>query len=148
MHNHALKVRHPPIVAPVAITAPPQRLVLRPADLTRLGIRLALELGWRAAAHVLVEGLAVVGAHLDLARCCRRRRLGRLGGRGRAHFETGGDGRCALEAFELGLLGGGEAGGRWGGFEGRGGGGGGRGVGSCEGGAEGAEGYWQAGEEA
>lgn len=133
------KVRHAPVVAPVARAAPPQRLVLGPAHLARLGVDVALELGLRAAPHAGGQRVLV----LVLCRRCRRRRRrcwcaaagsglvdcgrgnvprragwrrrgggGRLGGRGGG----GGGGRLdealghgALQALELGLLLGGEA---------------------------------------
>ncbi len=56
-----LEVGHPSVVAPVALAAPAQRLVLGAPDLTRLGVRVALELGLGAAeetpVHVVVLAL-------------------------------------------------------------------------------------------
>jgi hypothetical protein len=52
-----LKVGTPSIIAPVPLTAPSQRLILGPADLARLGVDVALELGRRAAEQALVDGL-------------------------------------------------------------------------------------------
>lgn len=106
-----LKVRHSPIIAPVAIAAPSQRLILGPANLARLGILIALKLGRRAAEQALVEGaLAVAGVGVGGGDVCcvaggfrRGRGLGRLD-----LLEGGGDGGGALEALEFGLLGGGE----------------------------------------
>lgn len=51
----SLEIRYSPVVAPVTVATPPQRLILRPADLAGLGIRIALELGLRAAEQALID---------------------------------------------------------------------------------------------
>lgn len=120
-----LKVRHPAIIAPIPLPTPPQRLILRPSHLARLGIRIALELWRRATKQALIERRSLV--YLNRIRRTRRSRRSRRGsgccvarsfGRGRSlrrsYFLEGGRyGGCALEAFEFGLLGGGEFGGGW-----------------------------------
>lgn len=53
-----LEIRNPPIKAPIALTPPPQRLVLGSPDLARFWVNLALELGRRAFAEGEVRRLA------------------------------------------------------------------------------------------
>lgn len=137
-----LKISHPPIVAPIPTTPPPQRLRLGTAHLARFRIRIPLELGPCAAPDTTCGGkffccLPLFPYYCRRSCCCcccffccccclcgRRRGggdgglfVGQRGGVG----ETVGDG--ALEAFEFGLFGGGEAWGGRGGAEGGGGGG-------------------------
>jgi hypothetical protein len=52
-----LKIRNPPIITPIPL--PPQRLILRPAHLARLGINIALELRRRTPPHIRVELVAL-----------------------------------------------------------------------------------------
>lgn len=111
------EVSHPAVVAPVAGAAPPQRLGLGPADLARLWVLVAVELGRGAAPHAPGGGL------VGLWWCgCRRRRRRAVRGGGVPGRRGGRDGglllqlvgqwcrvgetvcHCALEALELGLL--------------------------------------------
>lgn len=71
-----LKIRHSAIVAPVALITPPQRLILGTAHLARLGVDVALKLGWRTTKEALVHIVVVVGGCL-LCLCCGGRRVAR-----------------------------------------------------------------------
>lgn len=116
-----LKVGTSSIIAPIPLAAPSQRLILGPADLSRLGIHIALKL-WRGAAEqTLVDGLLAAGR----GRGGVSGRGGRGGGdvsRNRGGFggwlKGRGDFGGALEALEFGLLLGGEFGRRGAGLEG------------------------------
>lgn len=57
---HRLKVRNAPVKTPVPAGPPPQRLVLRTPNLSRLGVLLALEFRLRAESKIRVELLALV----------------------------------------------------------------------------------------
>lgn len=119
LYKMCLKIRHSPIVAPIPLAPPPQRLVLGPAHLPRPRVLLALELGRRALAHPRAEGAGRDGGfgllfHLG----CRGGHVARGGyGGGRGHGGGGGGGVVrgqgrfggALQALELGLLRGGQA---------------------------------------
>lgn len=119
----SLKVGHPPIVAPVPFAAPPKRLVLRPANLSRLWVLFPLKLGWRSLAHpgaqrprrniVEVYPLCLCLLGLGRLRCRRGDVSGGVEGGvgGDLDFVVGREG-CfggALEALEFGLLVGGES---------------------------------------
>lgn len=130
----ALEVRDPAVITPVPSTAPPERLRLGPADLAGLWVLVALELGRGAAPHAAGGDLVGAGrlqGRLHPAGCRdvpgrggRGRRLGLLVRQRGGVGEAVGDG--TLEALELGLLLGGEAGWRGGVLEG-----GGVGAGGC-----------------
>jgi|SRR3569833_111583 len=81
-----LEVGNLPIEAPIATAPPPQRLVLGPAYLARLGVHVAFELGRRASTD---------GA------------FGDRGGGGSRRFRrvpSSGGGSSALKPLEFGLL--------------------------------------------
>lgn len=59
--SEASEVRDASVVAPVALTTPAQRFVLRSTDLSCLWIRIAVELRLRAAEQALVHTV-IVGA--------------------------------------------------------------------------------------
>lgn len=119
-----LEIRYPAVVAPVTLTTPSQRLVLGSTDLSRLGVRIALEL-WRGATeHALVDVVWLGsggGSGLVTELRCGGRGSGASGCRRRGSgigLEGSGHGGGALKALELGLLVGGELGGRGAGAEG------------------------------
>jgi len=64
------KVRHPPVITPIPTISPPQRFVLRPTNLSRLGVDIALEFRWCTSSHVgmklfaLFDLLAILKPHL------------------------------------------------------------------------------------
>lgn len=93
------EIRYPSIVAPIALVAPPQRLILGPADLAGLGVDVALELRWRAAEQAGVDVGDLRGGRGS--GCTRRCGVG-------FGLEGGRHGGGALQALELGLLAGGE----------------------------------------
>lgn len=106
------EVRHPAIITPVALPAPPQRLVLGPADLARRRVHVALELWRRPLADTAAQrprrhrvsptscgGRLGLGGFSDVSRC-RQGGWGWLLLRVRGQTRFGG----ALEALELGLL--------------------------------------------
>lgn len=99
MRTGTSKVRDAPVKAVIPSGAPPQRFVLGPSDLARLGVDLALELGRRALPDAARRRsrFAVVGRRvLDLD---RPRRFGGGGSGGEV-----GDRGFALQALKLCLL--------------------------------------------
>lgn len=91
-----LKIRHLSIITPITLSAPSQRLILGPANLSRLGIRVASELGRCALVECAVHAVVLLV-------------FGLVGGLGLGFgLEGRGDGGFALETLEFGLLGGGE----------------------------------------
>jgi hypothetical protein len=121
---NTLEIRHPPVITPIPCAPPPQRLVLRPAHLARLGVLLPFKLGRRALAHPRAQRsrrdlffyFLCLRLYRRRRRCTRRRGdVPRRGQRdlGVVYWDVvvrgeGGFGG-ALETLEFGLLVGGQA---------------------------------------
>jgi hypothetical protein len=54
-----LKIRNPPIITPIRLTTPPQRIILRPAHLPCFRINISFKLRWCTSSHIWVKLLAL-----------------------------------------------------------------------------------------